>query len=207
MTSEVSMKAAPASRTVLEWTVVSAGVVTGAAVVVGGLGYGMTNTTGVGAGFFPVVAGGAIALGSGIWGAQLVASLRRPAAPSSDPEVAFAFDPTRVDQPTDTAIGVIVADGIEEEEDAVMPTRAGVRRIALVAGSLVLAALLLPFLGYVVTMSAMLFAVMTLVSERKWWVALLVAVGSALASRFVFETLLGTALPHPAWGVLRSMGL
>jgi hypothetical protein len=56
-------------------------------------------------------------------------------------------------------------------------------------------------------MSAMLFAVMTLVSERKWWVALLVAVGSALASRFVFETLLGTALPHAAWTLLRSVGL
>lgn len=213
MTSDVSASSKTKSRTYLEWAVVAVGATLGIAIIVAGLGYGLTNTTGVGAGFFPLVAGAAILLGSVLWALQILgeARLHRRAdaeTAAGHPEAAAVFDAHRVDPPTDTALAVLVVDGIDEEDDDIaLPDRAGVRRVAMVALALVLGAVALPFFGYLLTMTLMLFAVMTLVSARKWWIALLVAVGAALASRFVFETLLGTALPHPAIDILRVIGL
>ncbi|MFD5226702.1 tripartite tricarboxylate transporter TctB family protein [Microbacterium sp. NPDC058342] len=212
MTSNVSTSPAAKSRTYLEWWVVGVSLAGGIAVAISGLGFGLTNTTGVGAGFFPLVAGAAIALGSLLWGFQILGELRerrREGLASSSGEIGTrTFEDKRVDPPTDTALGALVVDGIDEEDDdIVLPDRQGVIRIASVVVALVLAAIALPFLGYLLTMTLMLFAVMTLVSARRWWVALIVAVVAAFASRFVFETLLGTALPHPAIDILRVMGL
>lgn len=213
MTSDVSAEPNRNARTYLEWSVVAVGVLGGGWIALIGAGYGLTNTTGVGAGFFPLVAGGAVALGSLLWAFQIMgeAKARRAGASAADsdadrPDHAASFD--RVDPPTDTAIGVLVVDGIDEEDDDIaLPTRKGVQRVTMVVLALVLAGVVLPWLGYLVTMTLMLFAVMTLVSERRWWIALLVALGSAVASRFVFETLLGTALPHASLDLLRMMGL
>ncbi len=72
--------------------------------------------------------------------------------------------------------------------------RAG-RGWASSAGSILLAALLLPLLGYTVVMTLQLGTILYFVSKRKLWIAVLVAVGAALASRLVFEVWLGTALP------------
>ncbi|KQT75272.1 hypothetical protein ASG45_01835 [Microbacterium sp. Leaf436] len=184
------------------------GAVAGIAVMVSGFGYGLTNVTGVGAGFFPVVAGATIALGAVLWALQLLgaAAARRREASRSDTRP--PFEGNRVDPPTDTAIGVLVVDGIDEEDDDIaLPDRRGVLRVAIVAGALVLSAILLPVLGYLITMTLLLFSVMTLVSARRWWVALLIAVGVAVISRFVFADLLGTALPHSSITVLRMIGL
>ncbi|KQR26180.1 tripartite tricarboxylate transporter TctB family protein [Microbacterium sp. Leaf151] len=186
------------------------GAVAGIAVMVSGFGYGLTNVTGVGAGFFPVVAGATIALGAVLWALQLLgaAAAQRREANRSELDARTPFEGNRVDPPTDTAIGVLVVDGIDEEDDDIaLPDRRGVLRVAIVAGSLVLAAILLPVLGYLLTMTLLLFSVMTLVSARRWWVALLIAVGVAVISRFVFADLLGTALPHSSITVLRMIGL
>ncbi|MBD8217459.1 tripartite tricarboxylate transporter TctB family protein [Microbacterium sp. CFBP 13617] len=196
------------ARQYLEWSVVAIGAVAGIAVMVSGFGYGLTNVTGVGAGFFPVVAGATIALGAVLWALQLLgaATARRREASRSDTRP--PFEANRVDPPTDTAIGVLVVDGIDEEDDDIaLPDRRGVLRVAIVAGALVLSAILLPVLGYLITMTLLLFSVMTLVSARRWWVALLIAVGVAVISRFVFADLLGTALPHSSITVLRMIGL
>ncbi|WP_235561545.1 tripartite tricarboxylate transporter TctB family protein [Microbacterium sp. Leaf436] len=196
------------ARQYLEWSVVAIGAVAGIAVMVSGFGYGLTNVTGVGAGFFPVVAGATIALGAVLWALQLLgaAAARRREASRSDTRP--PFEGNRVDPPTDTAIGVLVVDGIDEEDDDIaLPDRRGVLRVAIVAGALVLSAILLPVLGYLITMTLLLFSVMTLVSARRWWVALLIAVGVAVISRFVFADLLGTALPHSSITVLRMIGL
>lgn len=210
MTSEMTAAPDGRAKSWLEWGVVSAGLAGGVAVAIAGAGYGLTNATGVGAGFFPLVAGVVIAAGAALWGLQLVADRRRRLDQARRPVGGSpsAPDASRVDPPTDTAIGVLVVDGIDEEDDDIdLPTRRGVLRVAIVALALVLGAVLLPFLGYAVTMTLMLFAVMTLVSARAWWTALLVAVVAAFASRFVFETLLGTALPHAAIPFIRAIGL
>lgn len=209
MASDVVETASPTrARQYLEWSVVAIGAVAGIAVMVSGFGYGLTNVTGVGAGFFPVVAGATIALGAVLWALQLLgaAAAQRREAGRSDTRT--PFEGNRVDPPTDTAIGVLVVDGIDEEDDDIaLPDRRGVLRVAIVAGALVLSAILLPVLGYLITMTLLLFSVMTLVSARRWWVALLIAVGVAVISRFVFADLLGTALPHSSITVLRMIGL
>lgn len=210
--SEVSTLPNTTARAYLEWAVVGIGIVAGVSIAIAGVGYGLTNTTGVGAGFFPLLAGGAIALGALLWAFQLLGDARRRrahAAVLDDPDRPdHTADFDRIDPPTDTAIGVLVMDGIDEEDDDIaLPDRKGVRRVVLVVLALVLGGVLLPVLGYLLTMTLMLFAVMTLVSERRWWIALLVGFGAAIASRFVFETLLGTALPHASLDFLRVMGL
>ncbi|PZU37567.1 MAG: hypothetical protein DI573_11335 [Microbacterium sp.] len=208
MTSDVAAVPGGNARTYLEWSVVTLGMLGGGAIAIAGLGYGLTNTTGVGAGFFPLVAGGAVALGSLMWALQILGERRRRHAGADSPgrgEPSDSFD--RVDPPTDTAIGVLVVDGIDEEDDDNdLPDKTGVRRVAIVVLALLLAAVVLPWLGYLATMTLMLFAVMTLVSERRWWIALIVGLGAAIASRFVFETLLGTALPHAGFELLRMVG-
>ncbi|MBD8477017.1 tripartite tricarboxylate transporter TctB family protein [Microbacterium sp. CFBP 8794] len=196
------------ARQYLEWSVVAIGAVAGIAVMVSGFGYGLTNVTGVGAGFFPVVAGATIALGAVLWALQLLGAATARRREASRADTRPPFEANRVDPPTDTAIGVLVVDGIDEEDDDIaLPDRRGVLRVAIVAGALVLSAILLPALGYLLTMTLLLFSVMTLVSARRWWVALLIAVGVAVISRFVFADLLGTALPHSSITVLRMIGL
>jgi Tripartite tricarboxylate transporter TctB family len=213
MMSDVSALPKTNAKTYLEWTVVTLAILGGSAIALTGIGYGLTNTTGVGAGFFPVVAGSAIALGGVLWAFQLIGDARHrrndSIAPQTDGDRAdHAANFDRVDPPTDTAIGVLVVDGIDEEDDDIaLPDRKGVKRVALVVLALVLAAVVLPWIGYLLTMTLMLFAVLTLVSERRWWIALIVGFGAAIASRFVFETLLGTALPHASLDFLRMMGL
>jgi hypothetical protein len=53
----------------------------------------------------------------------------------------------------------------------------------------------------------MLGTILHFVSKRKLWLAAVVAVGAALASRLVFEVWLGTALPTASVDFLAGMGL
>lgn len=213
MVSDVSAVPRANAKASFEWTVVSAAVLGGGAIALGGLGYGLTATTGVGAGFFPVIAGGVTALGGLLWAFQIIGDRRRRKTEATGligegvpPDPAAA--PNRADPPTDTAIGVLVVDGIDEDDDGIaLPDQRGLQRVVTVVLVVVLAAVLLPWLGYLLTMTLMLVAVMTLVGQRRWWVALIVGFGAALASRFVFETLLGTVLPHAGLDLLRGIGL
>lgn len=187
MTSNVPDSRQTTGQLYLEWSVVGVGTLGGMIIAIAGVNYGLTNATGVGAGFFPLVAGCIIALGSVMWALQLV---------------------TRSTRPSDAATSPLADNGaMEEPDDVTEPDRRGVLRVAIVAGSLIIAAILLPVLGYLVTMTLLLLAVMTLVSARRWNIALLVAVGTAMVSRFVFADLLGTALPHSTIGLLRMIGL
>ena len=68
------------------------------------------------------------------------------------------------------------------------------------------AAIVLPILGYTLSMTLMLAVVLFFVSKRPWWLALVVGVGAALASRLVFEVWLGTALPVSSIGFLARAG-
>lgn len=208
MTSNVSPASSTTARQYLEWVVVALSLVVGIWVAVAGIGYGLTNAIGVGAGFFPFVAGGVISLGAVLWGLQLLGDIRARRRPADPDHPDALFDVHRANPATDTAIGVLVVDGVDEEDDDVsLPDRKGLRRVAIVVGALVAAAILLPLLGYALTMVLLLFVMMFFVSERRWWIALLVAVGISFLSRLLFENLLGTALPHSAFDLLRAIGL
>ena len=79
--------------------------------------------------------------------------------------------------------------------------------MGIISGAILLAALLLPLLGYTIVMTLMLGTILFFVSKRKLWMAVLVAVGAALASRLVFEVWLGTALPTASIEFLSGLGL
>ncbi len=189
----------------LEWTVAAAAVAGGLAMAVVGAGYGLTNTSGVGAGFFPTVAGTLMALAGVLWALQLAAA-RRTSVPA--PVTGDAVESLPPHHESESALVSLLDDDNSDEPDAPdFPDRQGWARVGIISGAILLAALLLPLLGYTVVMTLMLGTILFFVSKRKLWMAGLVAVGAALASRLVFEVWLGTALPTASIDFLAGLGL
>lgn len=181
----------------LEWVPSLGALIGGVALVASGLGYGVTHEPGVGAGFLPLVAGCILAVTGATWSVRLVVATRTR-RPIVDPN-----------PPTDSALETILVDGIDEDDDddAQLPDRRGWVRVGIVVGALAGAALLLPLLGYTVSVALLLFVVLRFVSERRWWLAALIAIGGALATRLVFQVWLGTSLPTSDLVPLEWLGL
>lgn len=188
----------------LEWTVASAAVAGGLAIAGVGAGYGLTNTSGVGAGFFPTVAGSLVALAGVLWILQLVTA-RKEAAPA--PAIGDTVESVPPHHDSGSALVSLLDDDNSEEPEADFPDRQGWTRVGIIAAALLAAALLLPLLGYTVVMTLMLGVILHFVSKRKLWLAAVVALGAALASRLVFEVWLGTALPTASLEFLAGLGL
>lgn len=170
-----------------------------------GAGYGLTNNSGVGAGFFPAVAGALMALAGVLWILQLVAA-RRTAEPA--PVAGDVVESVPPHHESESALVSLLDDDNSDEPDiADFPDRQGWTRVGIIAGSILLAALLLPFLGYTVVMTLQLGTILYFVSKRKLWISVAVALGAALASRLVFEVWLGTALPTASFEFLAGLGL
>lgn len=170
----------------------------GVALLVTGAGYGLIQAPGVGAGFMPMIAGALMTGTSLIW---LVGIWRA----RGEDEARRAADAHPL---TDSAIELLIVDGIDEEDDDVeLPDRRGWLRIAVIVGGMVAAAMLLPLLGYTLSVALLLFAVLKFVSERRWWLAALIAIGAALASLLVFQVWLGTRLPSSSIPGLELLGI
>ena len=189
----------------LEWTVASAALAGGLAVAGVGAGYGLTNTSGVGAGFFPTVAGTLMALAGVLWILQLLAARRTAEAAPVAGDVLESVPPHH--ESSSALVSLLDDDNSDEPDVADFPDRQGWTRVGIITGSILLAALLLPFLGYTVVMTLMLGTILYFVSKRKLWMAVVVAIGAALASRLVFEVWLGTALPTASIEFLAGLGL
>lgn len=190
----------------LEWTVATAALAGGIIVAVVGVGYGLTQSAGVGAGFFPTVAGTLMAVAGVLWILQLIAA-RRSASLAPEAASGAVLETVPPHHESDSALVSFLDDDNSEEPDVDFPDRQGWARVGIIAGSILLGALLLPFLGYTVVMTLMLGTILHFVSKRKLWIAVLVAVGAALASRLVFEVWLGTALPTASIDFLAGLGL
>ncbi|MDF2050376.1 tripartite tricarboxylate transporter TctB family protein [Arthrobacter sp. Cr_A7] len=188
----------------LEWTVAAAAIGGGLAIAGVGAGYGLANTSGVGAGFFPTVAGSMVALAGVLWILQLAAARKAavPAAPVGD-----TLESVPPHHDSGSALVSLLDDDNSEEPEADFPDRQGWARVGIIIAAILLAALLLPLLGYTVVMTLMLGAILHFVSKRKLWLAVMVAIGAALASRLVFEVWLGTALPTASIEFLAGLGL
>ena len=74
------------------------------------------------------------------------------------------------------------------------------RRATLILVVCAFGALALEHIGYRLTMIAMLIIFLGIVERRKPLAAAAVAIGFALASHFLFSTLLKVQLPRSAWG-------
>ena len=192
----------------LEWTVAGAALAGGLGIAAVGAGYGLSNISGVGAGFFPVVAGTLMAIAGILWILQLLAARR---APDLTPAPAAASDTTESLPPHHESESALVSllddDNSDEPDVAEFPDRQGWARVGIIVGSILLAALMLPLLGYTVVMTLQLGTILHFVSKRKLWISAVVAVGAALASRLVFEVWLGTALPTASLDFLAGLGL
>lgn len=166
----------------------------GLAVAVVGSTYGLSNETGVGAGFVPAFAGGATALGGLFWALGLLRHRQVQAQPAHEDLSPLAE--------------LLVAEDVDDEsEEGTYPDRAGwLRALGLIA-VIAVAAVLLPVLGYTVTMLALLTSILHVLSRRRLWIAFLVALAVTLASRLVFEIWLGTALPHSGLFPLTVLGI
>lgn len=186
----------------LEWTVAAAALTGGLAVAVVGVGYGLTNSSGVGAGFFPTVAGTLMAVAGILWLLQLFTAGRSEASAAGD-----TMEAVPPHHESESALVSLLDDDNSDEPDVDFPDRQGWARVGIIAGSILLAALLLPLLGYTVVMTLQLGTILYFVSRRKLWISVLVAVGAALASRLVFEVWLGTALPTASLDLLAGLGL
>lgn len=189
----------------LEWTVASAALAGGLAVAGVGAGYGLTNTSGVGAGFFPTVAGTLMALAGVLWILQLLAARRTAEPAPAAGDVLESVPPHH--ESASALVSLLDDDNSDEPDVADFPDRQGWARVGIITGSILLAALLLPFLGYTVVMTLQLGTILYFVSKRKLWISVTVGIGAALASRLVFEVWLGTALPTASIEFLAGLGL
>ncbi|MGO4193599.1 tripartite tricarboxylate transporter TctB family protein [Arthrobacter sp. YAF17] len=195
----------------LEWTVAGAALAGGLGIAVVGAGYGLSNSSGVGAGFFPAVAGTLMAIAGILWILQLVAARRTPDLATAPGAAVSGSDTTESLPPHHESESALVSllddDNSDEPDVAEFPDRQGWARVGIIVGSILLAALLLPLLGYTVVMTLQLGTILHFVSKRKLWISAAVAVGAALASRLVFEVWLGTALPTASLDFLAGLGL
>jgi hypothetical protein len=80
-------------------------------------------------------------------------------------------------------------------------------RVATLAGSIAVAAILLNVLGYVLTMTGLLATILIVIGRRKAWIAVAVAVAVALLSQLIFEGWLGTNLPHSTLAPFSTWGI
>jgi len=191
----------------LEWAVAAAATAGGLAIAIVGASYGLANSSGVGAGFFPTVAGTLMALAGILWILQLLAARRTPAL--APPAAAGDFTeslPPHHDSES-ALVSLLDDDNSDEPDVAEFPDRQGWIRVGIIAASILLAALFLPLLGYTVVMTLQLGTILYFVSKRKLWISVVVAAGAAFASRLVFEVWLGTALPTASLDFLAGLGL
>lgn len=186
----------PRGAVVLEWSMAAVALVVGIVVASFGWAYGLTNVTGVGAGFFPAAAGILIAVSGALWLVQLALARRAAALVSTESTLAGVVERFEADDEID-----------EDGDDAEFPDRAGWARVGIIAAAILVAALVLPVIGYTLTMTLMLTTVLLFVSKRPWWLAVIIGVGAAIASRLVFEGWLGTELPSSSLEFIARLGL
>ena len=189
----------------LEWAVATLALVGGCAISTIALSYGVSHSTGVGAGFLPLVAGVVLGLAALAWLTQLV--MTRPAGGALATAGPGAVPETPVHQAEDRLDQLLEDAEVDETDEHSYPTALGWLRVATLAGSIAVAAILLNVLGYVLTMTGLLTTILIVIGRRKAWIAVAVAVAVALLSQLIFEGWLGTNLPHSTLAPFSTWGI
>jgi len=154
-------------------------------VVVTSVGLGLQTSLGIGPGMFPLASGAALLL-LGLIGV-VSRAIRLRGALAAQPDPAVESEP-------DAAV-------ITEEEpppsEAETFTTVKWGRLAIAAALVFAFVLVMGYLGFVISLSLFMLAMMLLVARRSWWVSLIVAVATAAAIYFGFGVFLGVVLPGP----------
>lgn len=178
-------------------------VALGAATAIGSLGYGLLAEDGrVGPGFMPFVAGVLLVLFGGLVGWETWRRGRK--APAA----------TNPRAPTDSATGATSApDGsggrpaVGQERAAEVDEETGEegsgRTVAAVFGLTLVAILLTPVLGFLISFGLLVFALVRFVERESAILGAALGVGAAVALWLVFVVLLSIPLPE---GVFEGLG-
>jgi hypothetical protein len=139
------------------------------------------------------------------WLTQL--ALTRPAEGALATAELGAVSETPVHQAEERLDQLLEDAEVDETDEHSYPTALGWLRVATLAGSIAVAAILLNVLGYVLTMTGLLATILIVIGRRKAWIAVAVAVAVALLSQLIFEGWLGTNLPHSTLAPFSTWGI
>ncbi|MGM1028455.1 MAG: tripartite tricarboxylate transporter TctB family protein [Actinomycetota bacterium] len=168
-------------------------VLLGVAAAIGGWGYGVAQENGqIGAGFLPLVLGIVVALLAAVDTATIL--LRRE--PSHTAEQLTGVE----DEANAAAI-----DTVEEASDIDALGRTGKQRnrmLAIVAGMLIVALLLVPVLGLLLSLGALMIAIAIVVERRPIVSSIIVSVIAVGVIHLVFSVLLRVPMPTGLLGLI-----
>ena len=151
--------------------------VLGVAMVISGLNYGVIRQDEIGSGFFPVVLGSVFTVLSVLWLAQ--PKLRRL-------------------EPHDAA---------DEDSDLNAPDHGGLVSMGGTILACVLAMILMPFLGFQITMAVFVISLLKLVAKKQTLSAIIMGLVFSVGTYWVFVGLLGVPLPVATLFPLNVWGL
>jgi putative tricarboxylic transport membrane protein len=156
----------------------------GVAFALGGLGYGVLNEQGrIGTGFMPFVAGVLLVFFGAVIAVETLAAARRTAAPAGEAagersqsllELALSQDDTE--------------QGVPDEEPEG-------RSVAAVFALALVAVLLIPFAGFLISFGLLLFVLVTFVEREGVVRGLVVSLVAVAVTWLLFQRLLGVPLP------------
>lgn len=152
-------------------------------IVADSVGLGIWVRLGPGPGFFPLVLGALLGLLALLWIAQELRTHRAVDPKGAAPEPAHEMP------------------GFEAEEQ---PLR--VAQVATIVVSLVVLAVLMPLIGYQLSMLAFLIFHLRFVGRRRWWLTVLLAVIGSFGVFVLFSQVLAVKLPAASIEFLRVMG-
>lgn len=175
-------------------------LVFGAAVMLGSLQYTILDDTGrVGAGFVPFVAGSVMTL-AGLW--DLAKSVLAERRTSSGVAVVGGGEVESASEPTVEEITGLDIDDDLRSELIGEEQKAGWRAVVGVFGVLLGVTLLASWIGLLLALGLMVFALLFFLERRAWWIALVGALLAIAFGYFVFDQLLGVPLPKGALGLI-----
>lgn len=154
--------------------------VLGAVVVINASGLGLWARLGPGPGFFPLVLGALLVVLSLAWLAQEARAHRTPAAAQE------------------------LAPDLDIPEESVEPLRP--RLAAAIVVSLVVLALLMPLLGFQLSMLLFLVFHLRVLGKRRWLLTGIVSLVGSFGVFVLFSRVLSVNLPAASIGFLQSLG-
>lgn len=149
----------------------------GIALIVSGFGYGLFSAGQIGSGLFPVVIGTVFVVLSALW----------------------FFAPHLRQLPAAAEEG--------DDSDSDLPDRHGLISIGATMIACVAYLLLLPMLGYQISMSLLIFALVKVVANRRWWSSAVMGLVFGIGTFSLFVQVLNVALPISGISFLRGLGL